>query len=606
MPGTAADNRKTLIFITAAAALLFLFWSPTFRTHFNGLDEIRTFIFFSRAHDTEELLTFFLTPHAQHLTPVFRAMFYIEYKFFGITPFPYHVVSIGLFILSAVLFRGFIKRATGDNYASNLCALAYVTNSAYFNVVTWVFAQQIILTFVFIELALLKIQARGDRLALTKAGAYCLLSSLCMSYGSAAWFICAIYLFSISHSPLSHMGELSWKSLKKYAPLPASAAITAILYGIFSIDVSAEYGGVLLNPLLYMHGIVIFIGNVVLNSLGIPSLAEAAGFSLYRGDARSVLYTILIHIAFIGAAFAGTAFFRRLRTDGRKLALASFLLALFSSLVIIAARANYYHMDIYELSRIKRYAFFPLAFLIIAAAPYIALLSRRSRSALFLLLPVWLLVHSFSIQKGVEHTESATRLIDTSVSLAKLSLDYPVEVDKNGQVLVTNILLKDSRPLPDFDAVPGYRISYPDMLSLFLTSNDLIWKKEGSTFLLRNSHRFSGDEVRAISPETESRWDGERLHISGRSDITLQFQMPQAHMGTLGHYVLSFKASAGQNGRGHVTCDNGLMVRPEEFLLTDGFFLKAHQVEMPCRTYSNAVITLERGEYTFEGIRLYW
>jgi hypothetical protein len=595
------------IVLVASFALLFLFWSPTFRTHFLSLDEFAVFIGFSKAQGIGDILSFMLEPHSQHFAPAFKAFFYVQYKLFGINPAPYHMVSISLFIFSGGLLWKLIKKGTGDSSASTLCALAYSTTTAYYTVIAWVFAQQIIMTFIFIELALLNIQDNNREFSALKAAVYCLLASLCMKYGVAAWLTCALFYFIKQRYDTNNSVSHSRRHLKTLAPLLASAMITVILYRLYSKDVSTEYGASPLDPLLYLHGIIVFIGNSLLESLGGMYLAKnALELSGMKLSFLLVLLKVLIYICFIVAAIAAVALFKRLSNNGKALVLSAFSMAAISILSLIATRATYYGQDIFELSGIRRYRYFPLVFLILGAAPYVSAFSRRYRSALFLLLPVWLLIHSLALQSGLTFFEPSVRLVDKTVTLARLSLDYPLEVDEKWQASLAKKPHTDSRPVKDFIMLPERNLAYLDMLRLFLGPDDMLAKVGEEDLLLRNSHRLGPSDIRSISPGGSLRWAGDSLKASGNTEILLGINpLPDSKTANR-QYVLSFMAKAGQPSIGLVTCRGDSTDKPEEFSLMDSFFFKTYQINIPCRTYDDAVITITGGDYALEDMRLYW
>jgi len=596
-----------MLVLAITSALLYLFWYPTFRCNFSGLDEFCTFICFSKANDIRSLLNFFVTPHNQHFAPVFKVLFFAEYKMFGLNPTPYHMVSTGLFIASAWLLWMFIKKETGDNAASALCSLAYATNSAYFTVVSWVFAQQIILTFIFIQLSLLSLQNRQGWLAMAKAAAFCLLASLCLNYGGAAWLFCAIFLFFRDSRAIHANEEHSGAGLKKYALLIVSASITMVLYSTFYIDTSSEYGTIPLNPLIYLQGTLVFIGKSTLKSLGLLSLEDAASLLAGRGSqSLPVAVKVLSHLCFIAAAIIGAVYYNKLSRSGKRLAISAFSIAGISTVAIIGARGAYYGLDIYKLTDTGRYTYFPLAFLTIGAAPYISALSSRRKLILFLLLPVWLSLHIMGLNRGLTAEEPAVRLLDKTLFIASSSLDHPVEMDERGNIYTIDMIMKGSRVINNFRIIPGRQISNVDMLRLFLGPDDLLAEAGGTTLLMRHSRRLGPGDIRSISPRTSIEWDRNMVHISRDAEIALMFAASTTESSGQGQYILSFMAKAGQKGTGTVFCLTGEESEPERFNIPESFFLNAYQVSIPCSRYEDAVIFLRQGDYTLDNIKIYW
>lgn len=607
MRSTSKDNHKTLLLLTTATALFAFFWYPTLKCHFSGLDEFSTFICFSKANDIRELLDFFIKPHNQHFAPLFKLMFFAEYKIFGISPAPYHMVSIGLFLLSAGLLWKFIRKETGDNTAAAFCSLAYATNSIYFSVVTWVFAQQVVLTFIFIELALLSLQSLKGRLAIPQAALFCLLASLCLNYGGAAWLFCAIYLFFRNRKARLDTALPQRPGLKSYSFLLVSASITVLLYGLFYVDTSSEYGAIPLNPLLYIHGTVIFIGNSILRSLGIHSIVNTV--SIIAGKDPYSLQSalkVLSQLIFLLAVIPAALYFRKLSSNGKRLTAASFLIAGISTLIIIAARASYFDLDVYHLAGVGRYTYFPMAFITIGVAPYLSALSRRRKLVVMLLLPVWVSLHMVGLDNGLAKEALSERVLDNSMSLVKKSLNHPLEVYEDGRVYIINMFLRESRPIEDFKIIPGEQISYVDMLRLFLGPDDLLTETGQDALLLRNKRNIGDGDLKAILPATSINWSGKMARISRDSEIALRLTAPLSGKHTNRLHILSFMLKAGQKGIGYISCNTTENALPEKFNISDSIFYEAYEISIPCKRYEDAVIVLQKGTYSLDDIRLYW
>ncbi|MFZ5801148.1 MAG: hypothetical protein ACOY3D_07245 [Candidatus Omnitrophota bacterium] len=72
-----------------------------------------------------------------HLTPLSSVFFYLPFKFFGLNPAPYAVVSISLHTLNSLLVFWLIYRLTRDNFFALVSSLLFAGNRLSHQAITW-------------------------------------------------------------------------------------------------------------------------------------------------------------------------------------------------------------------------------------------------------------------------------------------------------------------------------------------------------------------------------------------------------------------------------------------------------------------------------------
>jgi len=152
----------------------------------------------------------------------------IEYKLFGLNPFPFHLTNYIFHILNAVLVYLFLNRLTGKPWVAAITALFFAVHPMHVEAVAWISERKSLLyTFFF----LLSLNSYSKYLVTKKKFSYLLWSFL--------WFFCSLMSkpaavclpFVLIIMDYYHYKKLSWKLLISKIPF----LFLALLFGILII-----------------------------------------------------------------------------------------------------------------------------------------------------------------------------------------------------------------------------------------------------------------------------------------------------------------------------------------------------------------------------------
>ena len=159
----------------------------------------------------------------------------IEYKLFGLNPFPFHLTNYIFHILNAVLVYLFLNRLTGKPWVAAITALFFAVHPMHVEAVAWISERKSLLyTFFF----LLSLNSYSKYLVTKKKFSYLLWSFL--------WFFCSLMSkpaavclpFVLVLMDYYHYKKLSWKLLISKIPFFFLALLFGIL--IFYFEKSPE------------------------------------------------------------------------------------------------------------------------------------------------------------------------------------------------------------------------------------------------------------------------------------------------------------------------------------------------------------------------------
>jgi hypothetical protein len=597
---------KRLLTFSAVYGALSLYWRHSYGYFFTGTDEFFVFSRFARATDMEELIKFLFVPHNSHLAPVFKALFYLQYVLFGTSSTPYHAVSIGLFSASALLLWRFIRDETGDRASAFICTAVYMTTTVYYSVIAWVFLQQFILTFIFIELSLLSAQGsvkKGGGLVLS--GICCLLASLCLSFGAAAWLFTAVY-FVLKQRALPEENKLpSRRIVPRLLPLAASAGASLIFYYIFLSSLSESYAEKLaIDPLLIAKGIAVMLGDIILDATGayhvISLLAERAGtpVATLMPALRAAIFA-----SFFSALALALILLVRLKAEYRAAALSGIILSIFSAAIIIGARVSSWDYDVYQVTNIIRYKYFPFFFLLSGTAPYIANAGRRLKATLFILLPLLITLHSLINADMVSRNSERISAIKEVATLVRKSVVHPIIRDKGGKLRMVKATVTDSRYIENIVFFEGQHMHYVDLLHIYKKPGEIITKHNGKLLYLKNHISIAPADV-APEPESAIQLKGDALKASTSENFTLSIKGGGSlKPSPLQHIHLRIKSARPSKGKLHCLSAEG-GVESRDFEIRESPLHKRYL--LPCPSGSSLRLELGAGDYSVKDIRLYY
>jgi hypothetical protein len=515
---------KRLLIFAGVYGALSIFWWQSYEYFFMGTDEFFVFSHFAGAADIGELTGFVFTPHNRHLAPVFKAFFYIEYALFGASSAPYHAVSIGLYSISAMLLWRFIQNETDDTLATFLCTAAYMFNTVYYSVIIWVFLQQFIVTLIFIELALLSAQRSIQKDGgLISAGICCLLASMCLSFGAAAWlFTAAYYLIRLRALP-SEGRPSPGRTTSRLLALVVSAAATLALYFAFFTSLAEEHADRLaFSPLLVAKGVAVILGDIMLDLVGtfhiVAAVAEYTGTPV--GEIMPMLRAAIFASFFAALAFS-LYMLRKLRKDHRLAAISGLLLSALSAAMIVGASLTSWDYDVYQVTNIIRYKYFPFFFLLLGGAPFLAHAGKRVKTALLIILPLLIIVHA-SINRDLRSINSERiNAFKAVMTFVQRSVDRPI-VRHEGDYRLQKTSTTNSRIIEDVVFFKGQPMHYVDLLRIYKKPGEVITGQDDKLFYLKKYLDIAPADT--VSENASVLREKGTLRASGEGEVSISIK----------------------------------------------------------------------------------
>lgn len=631
--------KRLFIFLLVFGALI-IQWRDALGIYFIYFDEWKYFIDFSKAQDFKGLISTILTPSRTHFMAVFKALLYIQYRLFGINPAAYHVVSIGLFTISTALLYRFLKGETSDRFVSFVAAAIYATNSAYSSIVSWVICQEFTVAVIFLELALLQASKSinsGKNHHMLASGLFCLLSSFSTTMGAASYLFVAVYYIVKQRAVVSDRGRkegLVARLLPQGVfPLFISAIIAFTLYRIFgSSGVQSMGSAITLKPFLLLKGSAIMLGDTILATFGFFHISNAVVQYLQIDAASLVSFSKFFVFVVVGVVTGLAAvFYHRLNPGRKATALTGFVIAIFSSAILIAMTAKYHDFNPYNTTQFPRYKYFLFFGLIIMAAPYLRLLKdsfgRWFTMPASVLVIVAALMHMQIFSNEATSDPFRNALMKKVMTAVETSVKYPMATEperflKSFQASWTDIhnikvvipadalspLLVDSyekasRVYEDMGLFGG-SLRYKDLLYVFKEKNDIITDFGGNTLLLKVYEELRpADFVQAAQPGITY---GDSV-IKVSSDSSVFIPLPDSRAGNpsrFQHLVLRIKADRASTGKLYYYFTGGRDERVTAFSVKKSILSYGRYV-LSCPSGKNLRLYLEAGKYSIKDVRLY-
>jgi hypothetical protein len=575
------DAALGLVVLSVVFCMVLYYWKGSLGVFFFNDD----WVFFSRvaAADADGLARYIFKPHNIHFMPVFKALYYLEYRCFGLDERYYHVLSVFLLVMGAVLIYKFLVAESIDRLTAGFCAGMFAINSAYSHVVTWSYIQQMLISFVFMMGALycVNLESAKNR-PMVFTGALCLLSSFSLSMGSMSFFIAGVYYVLRrlwGRDGAARIKPLLKETLIAVSPLILFWIIYLTLFIVFSSRVIGMTGNrVEIIPVSVT--IASIVGDLILKSAGIylEDYSNAAGGRLPVRAAlvfTSAAYVVMMSVIIVRA--------KRLKGY---LPLFGLLLMFFFTVVTVVARANIGEpVELTE--RINRYKFFPFIGLIISIAPAISLIRERHK----LIVTVSLLV-AFTALSFVHHKRISTRLYSdlTGKTLVKM--------------LANNISSGGTRYLEDFGSVGlGHlgSIDYRSLLEIVKGAGDRIVDFRGRLLLLKSHVVLQPDGWEPRGGRADATHAGVRMRA--KADNTASVNYGNLDPKPFGHVFLRIKPEG--RATGQFACYDVSGQKAETpFEMGKTFFQKEYY--FPCPNAEKLSITLEQGGIEIEEARYYW
>ncbi|MFH1458553.1 MAG: hypothetical protein ABIG31_05260 [Candidatus Omnitrophota bacterium] len=133
-------SEKSIILIILFSS--FLVYAPILDNYFSMDD----FLYLSFARENGLALKSFFTPERCHIPVIARFLFVLQFKLFGTNPFPYHLVSVSLHLLSIFLCINFFSKLTSRKDIGLLSGLLFALSASHCNTVMWIILQAQIMT----------------------------------------------------------------------------------------------------------------------------------------------------------------------------------------------------------------------------------------------------------------------------------------------------------------------------------------------------------------------------------------------------------------------------------------------------------------------------
>lgn len=135
------------------AFLVILFWYPVTQNNdffYDDLDFIQTF------QQNQATLGYFFAPHNEHFMPMFKGIFFIMFKIFGLNIVPYMWLLILVHIINVSLFYAICKKIFPHaKWLPMILAVLVLANSTYYEVIHWFILLCTALSFMFLQISLL-------------------------------------------------------------------------------------------------------------------------------------------------------------------------------------------------------------------------------------------------------------------------------------------------------------------------------------------------------------------------------------------------------------------------------------------------------------------
>jgi hypothetical protein len=576
----------TLLFSTVFVATA-LYWRKIFLFYFPGSDEWIIFVAFATIGDAESLLKYFFSHWNQHLVPLFKLFFYLEYRLFGLEHVYYHWVTIALFSLALTLFYRFLRGETVDNCSAALGTVYLGCSVVYYPVVIWMFHHQVFLTLIFLELALIRV-SRGvrDRDYLA-AGALCLLSSLFYAMGVMSWPVLSVFYAS---KCLVGEGGAEYRTfLRRLFLIWAPAAAFVVLYYVFS---SSNLKGVsfLLDPVAIARHSAVLTGNIFLMSLGVV-LSKA--IPLYAGrlfddfglrEAIRLYKVVAVLAVLIGLAVSVLVYRGRERRL-RPLMLSAFALTALTSVFLVVARGGNFSGDVIAMSSIPRYNLFPFIGMVVLAASVLSFL--RSRYGRRAVVPAIVLILILSVLQQRLFAE----LVDASYASNKHRrfVAALIESDLEGP---------GSRYLQVHEDLMMNLVPYEKLFVLFKREGDVIRESDGRVLLLRDFKRLLREGI--TLPGNAGFSTNGVLEVSPAPSTSIRITPDSP--GRLQHLFFRMKSDTPSEGRLIYTGPRGAH-RESVFAIPKGWAYREYV--LPCPDAADIELVLGGGEHRIKDLRLY-
>ena len=136
---TLLDGR-TLILMRAVlggtlivTAVVIIYYESTFSYFFN--DDFHWLVQ-SQSFAPANMLD--LSAYNHFYRPVIETYFFVGLSLFGCDPFPFHVASIGIHLLTTLVLFGFARTLTGSRTFAFLTALLFAVQAGFTDAVTWI------------------------------------------------------------------------------------------------------------------------------------------------------------------------------------------------------------------------------------------------------------------------------------------------------------------------------------------------------------------------------------------------------------------------------------------------------------------------------------
>ena len=143
-------------------------------------------------------LNYLFQPHNEHLLPLFKAVFFLQYSLFGLHFMPYFVVLICLHLFNLFVVWLIVRQLTRNRLFAYIAVILLAVNVSYIEVVLWATSLQMMFCSLFIGLAFLSwftFRQKNSRGYLWMAGLASVLAALSQGIGLAYPFVLATLSF---------------------------------------------------------------------------------------------------------------------------------------------------------------------------------------------------------------------------------------------------------------------------------------------------------------------------------------------------------------------------------------------------------------------------
>jgi hypothetical protein len=558
------------VLLAAALALgLAIFWRGLFGIYFPGSDEWALLSLFAGIADPESLVRFMFVDWNGHLVPVFKALFYLEYKVFGLVPAKYHVVTIGLLWATLVLFREYIAEETREMAMATLGTLFLGFSVAYYPIVTWQFHHQVLLMAICLELGLLRVARAGGEGAggpvreYAVAGMYGLVGALSYGMGAVSW---AIMTVAYGMKYLAGGVRVSPRAaLARLGALWAPALAYAAMYGYFVAGKGAAPASGGAGVFRTVEAGALMVGNTALLGVGVVGARVAPWLASTLGGGTAISWYRGLMLGALGALVALTVMLLiQGRGDRRVRVLAglAWTIILLTAGLIAVVRAGDGGTAV-EMATIPRYNFFPfmgMAVLAVAALLGAARAWGRGRAVI-----VGVAVFAAI---GVAEYRLVREVIQASLR------------ENEGRMFVVSLIRsglagEGSRTVPLYPGHMMNKVPYGDLFAVFAEPGDIVVKQgEERVFVLRDYVPVRPGELALEGARTGA--GGETIEVEADTAriVWIPGEGGRESGGERGHLVLWVRSWA--EGELTVRCGG----REERVAAGGGLVFKRHVI--PC------------------------